>query len=93
MNQIATPVIPKKRGRGKKGLPKRLNRPGYLAQKARYLSERRREKNRARRIVRDALRSSNPRKVAIAQAKASAEVNGINWTLEHVESQLKRRGV
>ena len=93
MNQIVEPASPKKRGRGKKGLPKRLGRSGYLARKVRYLSERRREKNRARRIVRDALRSSNPKRVAIAQAKASAEVNGINWTLEHVESLLKRKGI
>ena len=93
MSNIVIPAAPKKKGRGKKGLPKRLSRPGYLARKVRYLTERRREKNRARRIVRNALRSSNPKKVAIAQAKNSAEVNGINWTLVHVESLLKRKGI
>jgi hypothetical protein len=86
--QIDVPV-PKKRNRDRKGLPKRLNRPGYLARKARYLSERRREKNRARRIVKDALRSSNPKKVAIAQARSSADVRGVNWTLLYVEDLVK----
>jgi hypothetical protein len=89
-----TPPRPTKaKAKVKKGLPKRLNRPGYLASKARYRSERRREKNRANRIVKAALRSKDPRKVAMAQASKSKRINNIDWTLSYVKKALNRRGL
>jgi len=91
MSTIVAPAP--KRARSKKGLPKRLSRPGYLAQKARYNSEHRREKNRAGRIVRDALRSKDPRGIAVRQAKLSRHVNGIDWTVSFVEKILNRKGL
>jgi len=83
----------KAHGNMSKGLPKRVSSPGYIAKKARYISERRREKNRAHRIVRDAMRSKNPRKVAINQAKKSAARDIMGTTLAHTIKILEKRGL
>jgi len=56
-----------------RGLPKRVGRPGWQARFTRYKNNNTREKNKAKRIVKDALRSSNnPVKIAIDQARKSA---------------------
>jgi len=77
----------------KKGLPKRVSREGYIAGKARYLNGHRREKNKARRIVKDALRSGEPREVATAQAQKSRDRKGMGWVSSYVEKELRRKGL
>jgi len=85
---------PKKGTRNKKkGLPKRISRPGYQASRARYTSSHRREKNKAARIVRDALRSGDPRRVAVAQARKSRPIRGMDFVLSYVEKELNRKGL
>ena len=89
---IITPKATPRR-RTSKGLPKRLQGVAYKARKARYLANHTRERNRAYRIVRCALRSQDPRKTAVNQAKQSKLVNNIDWTTTYVDKLLKRRGL
>lgn len=69
--------------------PTRCSRPGYKAKRLRYITEQRRAKNKARRIVRASLCSYDPRKVAInvAAANSGMPVRG------YVDHYLKQRNL
>ena len=68
-----------------KGLPKRVSRSGWKNRFIRYIAEKRREKNKARRIVKDAMKSKNPIEVAKEQSLHSPE------TLIFVEKLLAQK--
>lgn len=71
-NQVGLVIkIPKRNRDAKKGLPKRVNNTIRKLHFSQYKAGRVREMNKAKRIVKDALRSSNPNKIALQQAKKS----------------------
>ena len=87
-NQVGLVVkIPKRNKDAKKGLPKRVNNDNRKRHFSEYKAGKVREKNKAKRILKDALRSSNPVKVAINQAKKSS------GTISFVEKLLLKKNL
>lgn len=86
--QIGIIVPTSKRRRDiKKGLPKRCGNEHRKLHFSQYKSGKVREKNKAKRIFKDALRSSNISKVALAQARKSS------GTISFVEKILLKKNL
>ena len=79
--------ISKRRKDTKKGLPKRCGSETRKLRFSQYKNNNIREKNKANRIFKDALRSSNVSKVALAQARKSV------GTISFVEKILLKKNL
>jgi len=76
-----------------KGLPKRTSRPGWKARYSRYIANDTRAKNKAKRIVKNALRSNNPTEIAMKQADLSSVRPLSQGVPYHTRKLLNQRGL
>lgn len=76
-----------------KKLPKRCARDNWKARYTRYTANDTRAKNKARRIIKNALRSKDPRKIALAQASLSPTRVGSYGVSFYVSKLLKTKGL